>query len=333
MRSIAIPIASAGPASSGVTSHGPHGALPSNALPGIHCGVWIMLWPVAPIAYDDATSFQRKTLTVEAKTAMSAIAKASSTLRTASELTLAESRRASQRSAELTERLAQLELRVNEASQECARADRGEAVLLTEAAEANRHLEAAQAAADAAAGARDDTAADLSRWQARAEALALALDHLGIVTFYRSEEATAIALLREALEISSTASLNDAERSVVTHNKSGLAFALINTGKLDEGEKVVNEAIAEYRQMPGPHRWEMGGTLLFRSVAAVKRNQLDQAEADLLEGEGILRRTLGDSNTYLGWNLNQQAALSLLRNDVERAERLARDALGMFQSV
>jgi tetratricopeptide (TPR) repeat protein len=166
-----------------------------------------------------------------------------------------------------------------------------------------------------------------------AASLALALDHLGIVTFYRSDEPTAISLLREALEISSTASLNDAERSVVTHNKSGLAFALINTGKLDEGEKFVNEAIAEYRQMPGPPRWEMGATLLFRSAAAVKRNRLDQAEADLHEGERILRRTLGDANTYLGWNLNQQAALYLLKNDLETAERRAREALRMFQSV
>jgi tetratricopeptide (TPR) repeat protein len=127
--------------------------------------------------------------------------------------------------------------------------------------------------------------------------------------------------------------LNDAERSVVTHNKSGLAFALINTGKLDEGEKLVNEAIAEYRQMPGPPRWEMGATLLFRSVVATKRNQLDQSEADIHEGERILRRTLGDANTYLGWNLNQQAALYLLRNDLETAERRSRDALRMFQSV
>ena len=79
-----------------------------------------------------------------------------------------------------------------------------------------------------------------------AASLALALDHLGVVTFYQGEESTAVSLLKEALEISSTASLNDAERSVVTHNKSDLAFALINTGRLDEGEKLVNEAIAEY---------------------------------------------------------------------------------------
>ena len=35
--SISMP--SGGPASSGVTSAGPHGADPSNTLPGIHCGV------------------------------------------------------------------------------------------------------------------------------------------------------------------------------------------------------------------------------------------------------------------------------------------------------
>ena len=34
-----ISIASCGPASSGVTSAGPHGAEPSNTFPGIHCGV------------------------------------------------------------------------------------------------------------------------------------------------------------------------------------------------------------------------------------------------------------------------------------------------------
>ena len=38
-RSSAIPIESGGPASSGVTSAGPHGAAPSKDLPGIHCGV------------------------------------------------------------------------------------------------------------------------------------------------------------------------------------------------------------------------------------------------------------------------------------------------------
>ena len=39
LRSSAMPIASCGPASSGVTSAGPQGADPSKALPGIHWGV------------------------------------------------------------------------------------------------------------------------------------------------------------------------------------------------------------------------------------------------------------------------------------------------------
>ena len=77
----------------------------------------------------------------------------------------------------------------------------------------------------------------------------------------------------------------------------------------------------------------MGATLLIRSAAAKARKQLDQVEADLLEGERILRGTLGDTNTYLAWNLNQQAALSLARNDLESAERRAREALEMFESV
>ena len=34
-----ISIRSCGPASSGVTSAGPHGAEPSNTFPGSHCGV------------------------------------------------------------------------------------------------------------------------------------------------------------------------------------------------------------------------------------------------------------------------------------------------------
>jgi hypothetical protein len=34
-----IPMPSWGPASSGVTRAGPHGAEPSKTLPGIHCGV------------------------------------------------------------------------------------------------------------------------------------------------------------------------------------------------------------------------------------------------------------------------------------------------------
>ncbi len=63
----------------------------------------------------------------------------------------------------------------------------------------------------------------------------------------------------------------------------------------------------------------------------MRKNRLKEAEKPLLESEKILRQTLGDKNFYLASCLNQQAALLLLKNDLNAAEAKALEALTMLR--
>jgi serine/threonine-protein kinase len=163
---------------------------------------------------------------------------------------------------------------------------------------------------------------------------ALALDYLGVVKFYRGGEMDVPrSLMREALAISSGANLQGSERRVVTFNKSDLGALLVVTGDSEQGEQLLREAAAEYRQMLPQPPWELGSTLRFLGIAALQKNLPDEAEKYLLEGEQVLRRTLGDQNSYLAQTLDRQAAALLLKNHLGPAEEKARAALAMFQAI
>ena len=163
--------------------------------------------------------------------------------------------------------------------------------------------------------------------------LALAMDYLGIVKFYQGDAAACLALLNDALRISSSTELKGNERRVLTFNKSDLGGALVSLGEAERGERLLREAEAEYRQLSSEPPWEYGSTLLLLGVGALKRGQVDEAEKRLRQAEHVLRQTLGDNNSYLANTLDAQALALLQKGDLEGAEGKAHEALVMFQNV
>jgi chromosome segregation protein len=99
------------------------------------------------------------------------------TLRTGVDRTESELRRSRQRLADLQARIDRFTTETDRLRLECVQAETSEAPLVVEVELAeNRRLEA-EAEAHAATTAQQDAAGELSRWQARADALGLALDH------------------------------------------------------------------------------------------------------------------------------------------------------------
>ena len=161
---------------------------------------------------------------------------------------------------------------------------------------------------------------------------ALALDYLAGVKYYLGDGATAVSLMREAVETSSGADLQGSERRIVTFNKSDMGAILVLTGAWEKGEPLLREAAAEYRAMRPAPPWELGSTLRFLGIAALQRNQPEEAGQYLLESEQFLRKTLGDKNRYLALTLDRQAEAFLLQGNLPRAEEKAREALAMAQA-
>jgi serine/threonine-protein kinase len=159
--------------------------------------------------------------------------------------------------------------------------------------------------------------------------LALASDYLGVVKFYQGDVKVSLALMTEALQISSGAHLQGTERGVLTFNKSDLGAILVTLGEVEKGEPLLREAEAEYRQTSSQPRWELGVTLMQLGAAALSRNRPDEAQKYLLESEQILRHTLGDKNVYLSGNLVGQAFAFSQKYELPAAEEKARAALAM----
>jgi chromosome segregation protein len=97
-------------------------------------------------------------------------------MRAALERAEGELRRSETRVEQLRVRAERLTAEVDRLKSECEQAEGVEAPLVAEVESAEARRLAAEAAADAAAHARQEHAAEVSRWHARAEALALALD-------------------------------------------------------------------------------------------------------------------------------------------------------------
>ena len=162
---------------------------------------------------------------------------------------------------------------------------------------------------------------------------ALALDYLGSTKFYQISPAAAKPLLMEALQVSSSANLQGANRWVLAFNKSDAAGAMIYTGEMQKGENLLREALADYDQISSQPRWERGATLVLLSAVALQKNHPEEAERLLGEGEGIYRQTLGDSNPYLSFVLNVQAELLLRKDRLKDAEQKARESLAMTEAT
>lgn len=108
---------------------------------------------------------------------------------------------------------------------------------------------------------------------------------------------------------------------------------MLSLGETDKAGTLFHQAVAEYRQISNQPRWELGVTLLTPGVAAIDKQQPNQAEEYLRESEQILRHTLGDKSPYLAYNLDRQAAVLIAKNKSKAAEEKARQSLGMYQAV
>jgi serine/threonine-protein kinase len=163
--------------------------------------------------------------------------------------------------------------------------------------------------------------------------LAQSLEGLAAVRFLQGDVNSAKALLTQALQIASSANLQASQRSVLASIKTDLGTVLVALGDIEKGEPLLRESLALYRQISSQPRWEMGATLTALGMVAWSRNQIDEAMKFLIEGEQTYRQTLGENNSYLAGNLEQQAGVLLRKNDLPGAERKARNALAIVQEL
>jgi len=162
--------------------------------------------------------------------------------------------------------------------------------------------------------------------------LAKSLDSLGVTKAFQGDAKTAISLLNEALQVASGANLQGSERAVLASIKTDLGgIVLINDP--DKGEALLRESLAVYRQISTQPRWELGATLTMLGTAALLRDQADEAQEYLAEGEQIYRQTLGDKNAYVAFNLDQQVTVLIRQNDLKAAEGKARESLAIAQNA
>ena len=163
--------------------------------------------------------------------------------------------------------------------------------------------------------------------------LALALAYLGETKFTQGDTTAGISEMKEALQICSTANLQDADKSVFAFCKVRLGSAFILLGETNKGQPLLREAITEYSKQSSEPRWEMGELVMMLGVAALTRDQPNEAQKYLAQSEQILRQTLGNKNIYLVTNLDYQAAAFAMQGDLKPAEDKARECLALCQEV
>ena len=169
--------------------------------------------------------------------------------------------------------------------------------------------------------------------QYRPARLAQALEDYGAVKVYRTELKLGREALEEALQIASDANLQGAELGFLASIKTNLGALLVIMGEFDKAGPLLRQSLTEFRSVSRQPRWEMGVTQLFLGLVAMHENNLDEAERYMLESEQIYRSTIGDSNGYMGSNLDQQATLLLRKGDLQRAEEKQLAGLGIRRSL
>ncbi|MEY2540535.1 MAG: eukaryotic-like serine/threonine-protein kinase [Verrucomicrobiota bacterium] len=163
--------------------------------------------------------------------------------------------------------------------------------------------------------------------------LAQALDFLGTTKFFLGDSKAAISLLKEALQVASGAKLQGNERAILAAIKTDLGSCLLFSGDVERGETLLHESLAEFREISNQPRWELGATLVSLGMDALEKNKPDEAEKFLLESEDIYRKTLGDKNLYLAFNLDRQATALSLKGDFDVAEKKARESLAITRNL
>jgi tetratricopeptide (TPR) repeat protein len=163
--------------------------------------------------------------------------------------------------------------------------------------------------------------------------LTLALGYLGEAKFRQGDTTGGLAALEEAFKIFSCTKKADPEQSVLTFIKGQLGSAYVMLGETDKGEPLLREAIGAYRRNEKEPRWEAGQFETMLGVAALNRDQPNEAEKYLKESEQVLRRTLGDRNLYVVTNLDYQAAALAVAGNFKSAEEKARECVALSRLV
>jgi tetratricopeptide (TPR) repeat protein len=166
-----------------------------------------------------------------------------------------------------------------------------------------------------------------------ARRLALALGYLGETRFRQGDTTAGVADMEAALRISSAWDPQDSDFGVQSFNKGQLGSAYVMLGDNEKGERLLREAVGAYRRNVKEPRWEAGQFETMLGVAALNRDQPNEAQKYLEESERVLRQTLGDNNLYLVSNLDYQAAALAVEGKFKPAEEKARQCLALSRAV
>ncbi|HJT45293.1 MAG TPA: tetratricopeptide repeat protein, partial [Chthoniobacterales bacterium] len=162
--------------------------------------------------------------------------------------------------------------------------------------------------------------------------LAFALDNLGVLRWMQGKTSEATALFQEGFQL-----LGDAqgigEKSVRASLQTDYGGLLVMAGQVTKGEPLLRQSLQEYRKIFAQPRWEMGATLTMLGQAAAAGQNFDDAIQFLEEGEKVYRDTLGSSNSYVAYNLGQQAVVLSARKDLKAAEEKAREAIATWRAI
>ena len=270
-----------------------------------------------------ATLFDGIASSASAATAAAEVRGELRTLRAALESTEVEHRRLIMRRDALAEREGRLAAEVESLRLELERAQGAEEPLVSEVAEAESHRLAAEAAHEAAVAARTEGAAELSRWQARAEALQLALDSararagaeklrdvagvvgtlLDLVTIDDGWEAAVEAALGEALTAVVVDDSSAARRALAHLRDSGTSGAVIALGSRSSGAGAVTGADS-VRAHVRSNRDDVSSLLDVLLARAVRVNDWQSAVDAVIADPTLVAVTeTGDRFAAGGWRI------------------------------
>jgi tetratricopeptide (TPR) repeat protein len=143
---------------------------------------------------------------------------------------------------------------------------------------------------------------------------ARALVGLSSITSPVGDEADALALATEALEIGRTN--GDAFTTAVAHEN--IANSLRRQWRLDEALEHAGEAIRTFRELGA--RWELASALGDRGAIRRLLGRPDEAEPDLREAFRICREL--NERALISWTAAELARALLVRGEVAEARRL-----------
>ncbi|NBC17570.1 MAG: tetratricopeptide repeat protein, partial [Bacteroidetes bacterium] len=107
-----------------------------------------------------------------------------------------------------------------------------------------------------------------------------------------------------------------------------LAGVYVNQGRLDDAAPLYDEAVALWRAVPGPQEKE-AETLVEQAAFLQQRNDLDAAEALLIEAQAMQETLFGDEHEDLARTLTRLGDLRAAQDDYAAAARQYEDALAM----